>query len=111
MAVHSLSHPPTHPLTHSPTHKLLNTTHWCCAGGIWQQDAEATKSQLRGYLKSSGAVWKVVVGHHPIASFGSHCDFRMANDCQQMAWLEPELQVGLQINGMANHHGMASVVC
>lgn len=84
----------THPLAHESSNAMHCTyAVLCCAGGIWQQDAEATKSQLRGYLKSSGSVWKLVVGHHPIASFGSHCDFRMANDCKEMSWLEPELQV------------------
>lgn len=64
-----------------------------CAGGLWEQDPEKTKSQLRGYLAGSKAQWKLVTGHHPISSFGSHCAFSMANDCAQMAWLEPELNV------------------
>lgn len=61
--------------------------------GIWSQNPEATKGQLRRLLAGSGAKWKLVVGHHPIASFGSHCKFGMQGDCEQMAWLEPELQV------------------
>jgi hypothetical protein len=65
------------------------------ADGIWMQNPETTKSQLRRYLKGSGAQWKLVFGHHPIASFGSHCNFGMQSDCEEqgMAWLDPELQV------------------
>lgn len=65
------------------------------AGGLWQQNPDTTKAQLRNYLANSGAAWKFVVGHHPIASFGSHCKFKMSGDCERMSWLESELQVRL----------------
>jgi hypothetical protein len=69
-----------------------------CVGGIWEQRPEATKSQLRSYLAGSKAQWKLVAGHHPIASFGQHCKYAMDGDCKEMAWLEPELHVsGLRV--------------
>lgn len=63
------------------------------SGGIWQQDPSGIKSQLSSSLSGSQARWKFVVGHHPIASFGSHCDFAMQGDCTNMRWLESKLQV------------------
>jgi len=65
------------------------------AGGLWQQNPDTTKAQLRNFLANSGAAWKFVVGHHPVASFGSHCKFKMSGDCDSMSWLESELQVRL----------------
>jgi hypothetical protein len=65
----------------------------CLAGGIWQQNASQIKQQLRQRLADSKARWKLVVGHHPIASYGHHCKFSMDGDCDHMAWLEAELQV------------------
>lgn len=62
------------------------------AGGIWQQNASQIKQQLRQRLAASKARWKLVVGHHPIASYGHHCKFSMDGDCDHMAWLEADLQ-------------------
>jgi hypothetical protein len=66
----------------------------CCpAGGIWQQNRSQIKQELRQRLGRSTARWKLVVGHHPIASYGHHCSFSMDGDCRHMTWLEAELQV------------------
>jgi hypothetical protein len=81
-------------------------------GGIWQQRPQVTKQQLRVFLAASPAVWKLVVGHHPIASFGQHCKYGMRGDCEQMAWLEPELQVGLAVwVGLVWSGCVAGAVC
>lgn len=41
-----------------------------------------------------------MVGHHPIASYGHHCKFSMDGDCDHMAWLEADLQVGAGVHGI-----------
>lgn len=63
-------------------------------GGILQQNSSQIKEEVRAKLAASKAKWKLAVGHHPIASYGKHCEFSMAGDCQHMEWLETELQVG-----------------
>lgn len=81
-----------------PLAHVLPVVCLCGAGGLWEQRPEVTKSQLRSYLAGSNAQWKLVAGHHPIASFGQHCKYAMDADCKQMAWLEPELNVsGLRL--------------
>eukprot|EP00775_Hariotina_reticulata_P007997 gene7997-8195_t len=62
------------------------------AGGLKDQNPEAIKQQLTQSLAASSATWKLVVGHHPIASFGEHCDFAVEKDCLDMKWLEAQLQ-------------------
>eukprot|EP00878_Enallax_costatus_P022880 GHUV01024314.1.p1 GENE.GHUV01024314.1~~GHUV01024314.1.p1 ORF type:complete len:373 (+),score=81.50 GHUV01024314.1:129-1247(+) len=62
------------------------------AGGIWQQDPDAIRSRLNSSLAASQAKWKFVVGHHPISSFGSHCNYGGEKDCRNLQWLEVELQ-------------------
>lgn len=38
----------------------------------WTQQEEAQLQELEGWLSSSHATWKVVIGHHPVFSFGEH---------------------------------------
>jgi hypothetical protein len=64
------------------------------AAGLHIQNATQVKQQLQQALDTSKARWKVVVGHHPIASFGKHCDFHMEGDCEELAFMKTMLQVG-----------------
>lgn len=65
------------------------------AGGILAQNATAVRQQLTAALTAgAGAAWRFVVGHHPVASFGEHCNYGMEADCAEMRWLQPLMQVG-----------------
>eukprot|EP00879_Flechtneria_rotunda_P026546 GHRR01028314.1.p1 GENE.GHRR01028314.1~~GHRR01028314.1.p1 ORF type:complete len:327 (+),score=74.41 GHRR01028314.1:349-1329(+) len=79
------------------------------AAGIWEQNPEAIKQAMRRQLAASKATWKLVVGHHPIASYGHHCEFGMEKDCKDMLWLEQELQVLTEcehaMGHLVNGHG------
>jgi hypothetical protein len=67
---------------------------WCLlAAGLHIQNATQVKQQLQQALDGSTARWKLVVGHHPIASFGHHCDFHMEGDCEETAFMRTMLQV------------------
>ena len=64
------------------------------AGGLAEQDVGALREALLRRLASPAtARWRLVVGHHPVASYGEHCKYSMAADCEDMAWLDPLMQV------------------
>lgn len=66
----------------------------CChAGGLKDQNPERTKAALKANLGASKAKWKLVTGHHPIASFGQHCNYAMQQDCKDMEFMKYILQV------------------
>jgi hypothetical protein len=67
--------------------------------GAWKSDEErdaaraAAREGLERRLRASRAAWRVVVGHHPVFSLGSHCEGQVdGSDCAQMAWLAPVLR-------------------
>lgn len=68
-----------------------NTDAW--AGGEREANAASVREGLERRLRASRAVWRVVVGHHPVHSLGEHCrgDPNSA-DCGQMSWLGPILR-------------------
>lgn len=77
------------------------------AGGLLSQDANATKQQVTQYLQESTAPWKLVVGHHPIYSYGEHCDYKARGDCVDMLYWGYQLQVRLcaHLGGCINAGG------
>ncbi|CAI5990303.1 unnamed protein product [Closterium sp. NIES-64] len=38
----------------------------------WTKQERAQLKELEGWLRNSQATWKVVIGHHPVYSFGDH---------------------------------------
>ncbi|PNH10100.1 Purple acid phosphatase 8 [Tetrabaena socialis] len=73
--------------------------------GITAQDGDSVKAQLQQQLNASsasGSAWRLVVGHHPVRSYGKHCTQVGAYDCEDMAFLRPWLEryrVAAYING------------
>jgi hypothetical protein len=73
------------------TNPFLNYDAW--ASGEREAAAAAVREGLERRLRASRALWRVVVGHHPVRSLGEHCDGDPeAADCAQMAWLAPVLR-------------------
>nr|BCL66142.1 Purple acid phosphatase [Volvox africanus] len=66
---------------------------------------EEIKTSLVRQLNTSlagGSKWRLVVGHHPVRSYGSHCSQPDPNDCLDMAFLRPwlkEYRVAAYLNG------------
>ncbi|GLI62857.1 Purple acid phosphatase [Volvox africanus] len=66
---------------------------------------EDIKASLVRQLNTSlagGSKWRLVVGHHPVRSYGSHCSQPDPNDCMDMAFLRPwlrEYRVAAYLNG------------
>lgn len=64
-------------------------------GGIQSQNATAIVDQLDRRLKASTAPFKVVVGHHPVRSYGMHCGGANTGDCSPMQQqVDPVLRAG-----------------
>nr|BCL66209.1 Purple acid phosphatase [Volvox reticuliferus]BCL66277.1 Purple acid phosphatase [Volvox reticuliferus] len=62
---------------------------------------DSLEQQLNASL-ASGSKWRLVVGHHPVRSYGSHCSQPDPNDCMDMAFLRPLLKkyrVAAYVNG------------
>jgi hypothetical protein len=57
------------------------------------QNTTEIRQQVQQQLSESKATWKLAVGHHPIASFGEHCDYGMEEDCKEFTWLQQMLKV------------------
>ncbi|KAG2492671.1 hypothetical protein HYH03_009086 [Edaphochlamys debaryana] len=68
-------------------------------------NTDALTASLHQQLNAScgrGSRWRLVVGHHPVRSYGNHCTQGDINDCADMFWLRPLLQryrVAAYING------------
>lgn len=44
-------------------------------------------------MGSSTSTWKIGVGHHPIRSYGEHCNGGQGDmDCRDMQFMKPLLQ-------------------
>mmetsp|Transcript_12110 Transcript_12110/g.26026 ORF Transcript_12110/g.26026 Transcript_12110/m.26026 type:complete len:418 (+) Transcript_12110:115-1368(+) len=56
-------------------------------GGVSSVDTAGQTTLIEALLKSSGAKYRVVVGHHPIRSYGHHCQDPNQSDCADMSWL------------------------
>jgi tartrate-resistant acid phosphatase type 5 len=57
----------------SPMITSYHTTEWArYQGGIKEQSWQSQLKELESSLKSSNAIWKIVVGHHPPRSNGHH---------------------------------------
>ncbi|GAX83740.1 hypothetical protein CEUSTIGMA_g11165.t1 [Chlamydomonas eustigma] len=61
-------------------------------GGLSFQDAQLQQIILQSLLQNSSARRKIVVGHHPVKSYGEHCTAPGGSDCDDMSWLHPLLQ-------------------
>jgi hypothetical protein len=63
------------------------------SSGEREANAASVREGLERRLRASRAIWRVVVGHHPVHSLGEHCrgDPNSA-DCGQMSWLGPVLR-------------------
>jgi len=78
------------------------------AGGVGFQNVSRQLQDIHRLLgESAGAVHRVVVGHHPMRSFGEHCYSNrgatpQGGDCAEMQFLQPILQqykVDLYVSG------------
>ncbi|GFH28047.1 metallophos domain-containing protein [Haematococcus lacustris] len=58
-------------------------------GGISSQDQAGQAKAVQALMRNSTARWKVVVGHHPVRSYGEHCKGGKGGDCVDMQWLRP----------------------
>ncbi|KAG2430693.1 hypothetical protein HYH02_013690 [Chlamydomonas schloesseri] len=89
--------------------------------GFNAQDGDAIKEAIQQHLNASyangsaaaaggsgggggggGSSWRLVVGHHPVRSYGRHCMQPDAYDCDDMMFLRPWLKkyrVAAYING------------
>ncbi|KXZ52138.1 PAP1 protein [Gonium pectorale] len=75
--------------------------------GFKSQDADAIRASLQRQLNESyaggnGSSWRLVVGHHPVRSYGRHCTQPDSNECEDMAFMRPLLQrfrVAAYVNG------------
>ncbi|KAF5832626.1 Metallo-dependent phosphatase-like protein [Dunaliella salina] len=62
------------------------------SGGVLRQDVYKQFVEIQSLMRNSSATWKLVVGHHPIQSYGEHCNLRGDRDCLDMQFLKPVLQ-------------------
>uniref|UniRef100_A0A7S3QLC8 Calcineurin-like phosphoesterase domain-containing protein n=1 Tax=Dunaliella tertiolecta TaxID=3047 RepID=A0A7S3QLC8_DUNTE len=62
------------------------------SGGVLRQDVYKQFVEIQDLMRSSSATWKLVVGHHPIRSYGEHCQLGGDEDCLDMQFLKPVLQ-------------------
>jgi len=73
-------------------------------GGAAEQDVEAQTAELKRLLSNDAAV-KIVVGHHPVETYGEHCqpvDGFVPSHCPAMKeWLQPLLA----------DHGVLAYLC
>ncbi|KAG2438465.1 hypothetical protein HXX76_005018 [Chlamydomonas incerta] len=79
--------------------------------GFNAQDADSIKAAIQQQLNASyangsaaagGSSWRLVVGHHPVRSYGRHCTQPDAYDCDDMMFIRPWLKkfrVAAYING------------
>ncbi|GFR43119.1 hypothetical protein Agub_g4123 [Astrephomene gubernaculifera] len=73
--------------------------------GVSSQDSQAIQAQLQTQLNASvasGSSWRLVVGHHPVRSYGKHCMEDDKNNCDDMQFMRPWLRsyrVAAYING------------
>ena len=44
------------------------------AGGVASQDPAAQKASIKEFLSNSTAPWHLAIGHHPVRSYGAHCE-------------------------------------
>ncbi len=62
-------------------------------GGVATQNASEQIEAITSLLGTSDAKWKLVVGHHPVRSYGDHCKGGRSpgagGDCVDMAFLSP----------------------
>uniref|UniRef100_A0A7S3VGW3 Calcineurin-like phosphoesterase domain-containing protein n=1 Tax=Dunaliella tertiolecta TaxID=3047 RepID=A0A7S3VGW3_DUNTE len=73
----------------TPLHDKYYGHEWSSApGGVGSQNVTEQLETMQGLLKTSTARFKVVIGHHPCFSYGSHCKFNeTAGDCATMSSL------------------------
>ncbi|GLC46342.1 hypothetical protein PLESTB_001764800 [Pleodorina starrii] len=89
-----------------PFIRQYNSRNWASfLYGFKNQSTDAIRNQLEQQLNASynsGSKWRLVVGHHPIRSYGSHCSQYDSYDCLDMAFVAPylrEYRVAAYING------------
>ncbi|GFH21815.1 metallophos domain-containing protein, partial [Haematococcus lacustris] len=64
----------------------------CCYSPSWQTNMSHLDWRWNAHqalMRNSTARWKVVVGHHPVRSYGEHCKGGKGGDCVDMQWLRP----------------------
>ncbi|KAJ9525086.1 hypothetical protein QJQ45_017357, partial [Haematococcus lacustris] len=81
----------SHCLGHSQHCSLSHSQHYNSCG-INSQDWESQAALVQALLRNSTAKWKLVVGHHPIRSYGEHCNGDGSGDCLDMQWLRPVMK-------------------
>ncbi len=88
----------------SPFIRRYYSQAWALApGGLAEQDPEATRAAVLAWLAATDpAAWRVVVGHHPLASNGGESREGGGEELADMGWLKGALLaagVPLYLNG------------
>ncbi|KAF5833127.1 Metallo-dependent phosphatase-like protein [Dunaliella salina] len=73
----------------TPLHDKYYGHEWTNApGGVGSQNVTEQMETMQALLKTSTAHFKIVIGHHPCFSYGSHCNFNQTDgDCATMSSL------------------------
>jgi hypothetical protein len=50
-------------------------------GGLHRQDTVKQLQEVQDLMQSSTSKWKIGVGHHPIRSYGEHCQAGRGVSC------------------------------